>query len=70
LRKIEKEIAEFGEEAKRIIKGSESLSNNFDNVTGIVGVGERLAFTILAEMPDVSQFENGEHAGVPKYCGQ
>jgi transposase len=65
---IEAEIRSFENELKEIIKSSENLSQKHDNLLEIVGVGERLITTLLAEMPDVSNFKTAEqyaaYAGV------
>lgn len=41
-----------------IIKSSEDLSNNFNNLTTISGIGQTTTIAVLAEIQDVSKFKN------------
>lgn len=44
-------------EVRNIINSNKHLKEQFDKVTEIKGVGEKLALTIIADMPDVSNFQ-------------
>ena len=44
-------------EVRNIINSNKHLKAQFDRVTEIKGVGEKLALTIIADMPDVSNFQ-------------
>ena len=44
-------------EARKIINSNKHLKEQFDRITEIKGVGEKLALTIIADMPDVSNFQ-------------
>jgi transposase len=63
IEELEKEIKIFEEKAKQIINNHQNLSESYRNLTGITGVGERMATTISSEIPDVSNFQNaGQYA--------
>jgi transposase len=57
---IERDIKTFEDKALKLVKSSENLSQSYQHLTGIVGVGDRLTMAILSEMPDVSNFETAE----------
>jgi len=57
---IKKSIETLEKEAKRIIEKSEKLKQQYDLLTDINGVGNKTALAILADMPDVSRFENAK----------
>ena len=44
-------------EVRNIINSNKHLKEQFDRITEIKGVGEKLALTIIADMPDVSNFQ-------------
>ena len=54
---LKKQIAMLEDETRKIINSNQDLKQQFDIITGIKGVGEKLAFVIIADMPDVSNFQ-------------
>ena len=54
---LKKQIALLEDEAQKIINSNQNLKEQFDRITEIKGVGEKLALTIIADMPDVSNFQ-------------
>jgi transposase len=57
---LKSDIEKLSYEAKRIINSSEKLKENYANLTGIKGIGERAAISILSEMPNVENFESAK----------
>ncbi len=53
---LKKQIALLEDEAQKIINSDKNLKEQFDRITEIKGVGEKLALAIIADMPDVSNF--------------
>ena len=54
---LRKQIALLEDEAQKIIGSDQNLKEKFDRITEIKGVGEKLALAIIADMPDVSNFQ-------------
>lgn len=54
---LKKQIALLEDEAQKIINSDKNLKEQFDRITEIKGVGEKLALAIIADMPDVSNFQ-------------
>jgi len=54
---LKKQIALLEDEAQKIINSNQNLKEQFDKITEIKGVGEKLALAIIADMPDVSNFQ-------------
>jgi transposase len=70
IRFLEKEIASLKEEIRRHIdsdEGPDGLKKSKDLLLSIPGIGETLATSILAELPDVSTFESASSAAA--YAG-
>ena len=60
---LEKSIEELEKEVVKIITENDDLRVKFESLTAILGVGPKLVLTILAEMPDVENFQNaGQYA--------
>ena len=57
---IEKTIKMLEDEAKKIIESSEILKKQYELLIGIKGIGNRVALTIIADMPDVSNFKTAK----------
>jgi len=57
---LKKEIKEFKEIAKSLIKSLPTLAPKAELLDEIVGVGEMSTLTILSEIPDVANFANAE----------
>ncbi|WP_084756307.1 IS110 family transposase [Candidatus Paracaedibacter symbiosus] len=53
-------IKKLEQEALNIINDSPQLKRQYDILTEIKGIGTKTAMTILADMPDVSRFENAK----------
>jgi transposase len=60
IKNLEEEIKRLEGEIVDYIKNSEELSNKYENITSIKGVGPKLATTILSEIPDVNCFKNAD----------
>ena len=43
--------------SRKIIDSNQNLKELFDRITGIKGVGEKLALAIIADMPDILNFQ-------------
>ena len=54
---LKKQITLLEDETRKIINSNQDLKQQFDRITEIKGVGEKLALTIIADMPDVSNFQ-------------
>jgi len=54
---LKKQIVLLEDEAQKIINSNQNLKEQFDRITEIKGVGEKLALAIIADMPDVSNFQ-------------
>ena len=54
---LKKQIALLEDEAQKIINSNQNLKEQFDRITEIKGVGEKLALAIIADMPNVSNFQ-------------
>ena len=54
---LKKQIILLEDEAQKIINSNQNLKEQFDRITEIKGVGEKLALAIIADMPDVSNFQ-------------
>jgi len=54
---LKNQIALLEDEAQKIINSNQNLKEQFDRITKIKGVGEKLALAIIADMPDVSNFQ-------------
>jgi len=54
---LKKQIDLLENEARKIINSNKNLKEQFDRITEIKGVGEKLALAIIADMPDVSNFK-------------
>ena len=54
---LKKQVALLEDEAQKIINSNQHLKEQFDRITEIKGVGEKLALAIIADMPDVSNFQ-------------
>lgn len=63
---IKSQIRDLENEAKKIVGNDEKMKNNFEIITSIKGVGERLAHAILADM-NFEDFENGKQFAA--FCG-
>lgn len=60
---LEKSIEKLEGEAMKIIAENADLKLKFERLTAILGVGPKLVLTILAEMPDIENFQNaGQYA--------
>lgn len=57
---IKNMIEALEQAALNIINASSQLKRQFDILTEIKGVGTKTAMTILADMPDISRFENAK----------
>jgi transposase len=57
---LKKDIQAFEKKALNVVKVSEDLSQTYQHLTEITGVGDRLTMAILAEMPEVSCFKTAE----------
>ena len=57
LKFLKKQIVLLEDEAPKIINSNQNLKEQFDRITEIKGVGEKLALAIIADMPDVSNFQ-------------
>ena len=54
---LKNQIALLEDEAQKIINSDKNLKEQFDRITEIKGVGEKLALAIIADMPDASNFQ-------------
>lgn len=54
---LKKQITLLEDETRKIINSNQNLKEQFDRITEIKGVGEKLALAIIADMPDVSNFQ-------------
>ena len=54
---LKNQIALLEDEAQKIINSNQNLKEQFDRITKIKGGGEKLALAIIADMPDVSNFQ-------------
>ena len=54
---LKNQIALLEDEAQKILNSNQNLKEQFDRITKIKGVGEKLALAIIADMPDVSNFQ-------------
>jgi transposase len=54
---LKKQIDLLENESRKIIDSNQNLKEQFDRITEIKGVGEKLALAIIAVMPDVSNFQ-------------
>lgn len=54
---LEKQIDELEQESRKIIENNAALKQKFERLTAIKGVGEKTALAVLADIPDVSNFE-------------
>lgn len=54
---LKNQIALLEDVAQKIINSNQNLKEQFDRITEIKGVGEKLALAIIADMPDVSNFQ-------------
>ena len=54
---LKKQITLLEDETRKIINSNQNLKEQFDRITGIKGVGEKLALAIIADMPDVLNFQ-------------
>ena len=62
---LKNQIALLEDEAQKIINSNQNLKEQFDRITKIKGVGEKLALAIIADMPDVSNFQkSGQFSAV------
>ncbi len=57
LKFLKKRITLLEDEAQKIVNSNQNLRKQFTQVTEIKGVGEKLALAIIADMPDVSNFQ-------------
>ena len=57
---IKKAIDKLETEVKKIIDRNDKLKHRFELLVGIKGVGPKMATTILADMPDVSNFKTAK----------
>ena len=57
---VKNTIKVLEDESKRIIEGNEILRRQYELLVGIKGVGDRVALTILADMPNVSNFKTAK----------
>lgn len=53
---LDKQIADLEERIKNLIDNNPDLKKQYDLLVSIPGVGEKVARTFLAEVPDVNQF--------------
>lgn len=54
---LKNQIALLEDEAQKITNSDKNLKEQFDRITEIKGVGEKLALAIIADMPDASNFQ-------------
>ena len=54
---LKKQIKQLENFSRKIINSNQKLKEQFDQITEIKGVGEKLALVIIADMPDVSNFK-------------
>ncbi len=54
---LKKQIALLEDESRKIIDSNQNLKEQFDRITAIKGIGEKLALAIIADMPDISNFQ-------------
>ena len=54
---LKKQITLLEDESRKIINSNKHLKEKVDRITEIKGVGEKLALAIIADMPDVSNFQ-------------
>ena len=54
---LKKQINSLEKAAQKIIDSNPELKKTFDRITDIKGVGEKVAMAIIADMPDVQNFQ-------------
>ena len=54
---LKNQIALLEDKAQKIINSNQTLKEQFDRITEIKGIGKKLALAIIADMPDVSNFQ-------------
>ena len=54
---LKKQITLLEDESRKIINSNKHLKEKVNRITEIKGVGEKLALAIIADMPDVSNFQ-------------
>lgn len=67
VRFLEKELERLKKQIRELFKQHEKLNNDAQLLQSIPGVGEITAWDILAELPDVSQFDSAQAAAA--YAG-
>ena len=54
---LKKQISLLEDESRKVIDSNQKLKVQFDRITAIKGVGEKVALVIIADIPDISNFQ-------------
>ncbi len=57
---LERQIADIDREITSVINDDPDLRNKRDLLESIPGIGERVASTLLGELPQITEFRNGK----------
>ena len=57
---LEQQIAEVNEQIRSLIHNDPTMRGHRDLLTSIPGIGERVAVTILGELPQITEFRNAK----------
>jgi transposase len=57
---LNRQIAEIDAEISSVIDQDPDLRNKSDLLKSIAGIGERVASTLLGELPQITEFRNGK----------
>lgn len=57
---LDEQIEQIDEQMRELIEGDPSLKGRRDLLESIPGIGERLAVTLLGEIPNIDEFRNGK----------
>lgn len=57
---INNQIEDFENQILELIQNEEDLNEDFQNLLTVPGIAEKTAITLLAEIPDISQFKNSK----------
>jgi transposase len=57
---LERQIAEIDEQIRSLINDDPTLRGRRDLLSSIPGIGERVAITILGELPNITEFRNAK----------